>query len=272
MAELPNILIVDDSAFLRRSVNKLLSNAGMKVFEAENLSQLRGNRFAENKRLADMDLLLLDIHLNGENGLDILPYLKKNHPTLPVVVLSMDNNKDTVLRAFNLKVNDYILKPFDEQNLINKINYYINLSEECIINPQSCSSGEDSTDEFDYFKVDLLTEINRSLRSELEFSILELNLSEQDSNIINKERLLNFVRNIDQVYPRQNNIYLFLLPLTDKIGLKEFINRFRSEFKSKLSWEKLDFTKRLSFPTDITNDIDRTKAVDYQQEIVEWLE
>ena len=274
MPKLPKVLIVDDSAFLRKSVGKLLSEEGMETFEAENLAQVKNNRFASNKRLSDMDLVLLDIYLKGEKGLDILPYLRSQYPALPVVILSMDDSKETVLRAFSLKANDYILKPFDEQKLIDKVNYYINLEDECVINPQNCSIVKrQPTDEFDYFQVDLLNEISRSLRSELPFSIVELSLKAEAKKIINKEKLLNLVRDIDQIYPTKTNNFLFLLPLTNKTGVEKFINRLMEEFSSQLVAEdSITITNRISFPTDITKYISKTKAVTYQQEILEKLQ
>lgn len=274
MPKIPKVLIVDDSAFLRKSVGKLLSEEGMETFEAENLAQVKNNIFANNKKLSDMDLVLLDIYLKGEMGLDLLPYLRSKHPALPVVILSMDDSKETVLRAFSLKANDYILKPFDEQKLIDKINYYINLEDECIINPQNCSVVErQPTDEFDYFQVDLLNEISRSLRSELSFSILELSLKAEAKEVINKEKLLNLVRDIDQIYPTKTNNYLFLLPLTNRSGLKKFINRLKEEFSDQLpSEDSIVVTNKISFPTDITKYISKTKAVTYQQEILEKLQ
>ena len=273
MPKVPNILIVDDSAFLRKSVGKLLSEEGMDVFEAENVEQVRNNRFSGNKKLDDMDLVLLDIYLKGETGFDILPYLRSQYPALPVVILSMDASKETVLRAFNLKANDYILKPFDEQKLIDKINYYIELEDECIINPRQCSVSErQPTDEFDYFQVDLLTEISRSLRSELPFSIVELSLGTEAKKIINKEKLLNLVRDIDQIYPTKGSNYLFLLPLTDKSGMEKFTTRLKKEFESKFSLEEFEFVSMISFPTGITKYVSKTRAVNYQQEILEKLQ
>ena len=263
MPKIPKVLIVDDSAFLRKSVGKLLSEEGMETFEAENLAQVKNNIFANNKKLSDMDLVLLDIYLKGEMGLDLLPYLRSKHPALPVVILSMDDSKETVLRAFSLKANDYILKPFDEQKLIDKINYYINLEDECIINPQNCSVVErQPTDEFDYFQVDLLNEISRSLRSELSFSILELSLKAEAKEVINKEKLLNLVRDIDQIYPTKTNNYLFLLPLTNRSGLKKFINRLKEEFSDQLpSEDSIVVTNKISFPTDITKYISKTSII-----------
>ncbi|MGM0502007.1 MAG: response regulator [Bacillota bacterium] len=267
-----NILIIDDSAFLRRSVNKLLSEQGMDVFEAENLAQVRENRFSREEDLKDMDLILLDIYLQGEKGLDILPYLRNKYSTIPVLILSMDNSKETVLRAFELKANDYILKPFDEQKLISKIKYYLDLSDECIANPKKCAVEDSkSKDEFDYFQVDLLKEISRSLRSELPFSIIKLGLKGDSRKIVTKEKLLNSIRDIDQIYTIGNDSYLFLLPLTGKEGVVKLISRLELQFNKELDLQDLGFVNKISFPEDITAKVEKNKAVEYQQEIIERL-
>jgi DNA-binding response OmpR family regulator len=268
-----NILIVDDSSFLRKSVSKLLSDEGMNPFEASNLAQVRENRFAGNTKLSDMDLILLDINLKGEKGLDILPYLKNEYPTIPVLILSMDNSKETVLKAFNLKANDYILKPFDEQKLVDKIIHYINLEDQCIANPKECAISEQNIeDEFDYFQVDLLTEISRSLRSGLSFSVIKLSLDGASKGIITKEKLLNIIRDIDQIYVTGEDSYLLLLPLTDKQGVIKLIGRLELQFNGEVSLEELNFVEKISFPADITKKVKADKAVDYQQEILELVE
>ncbi|MGM0472042.1 MAG: response regulator [Bacillota bacterium] len=273
-----NILLIEDSSFLRHRIKMLLKNYDFNICEAKNSFQVKKETFAQNKDLATIDLVLLDTNLNGEDGLDLLPYLKENYPALPVIIISDDNNKQTVLKTFNLKANDYILKPFKEKNLIDKINYYLAVDDECIINPKLCPTQKEITNkdnkvqnEFNYFKVQLLTEINRSLRSNLPFSIFKLSLNDNSNHKITKDQLLNLIRTIDHLYTLNQTNYLFLLPLTSKPGMKTLIDRLKTEFKDLTADDTINFANQLSFPQDITNQLQQDNAVKYQQAIIDEL-
>lgn len=61
-------------------------------------------------RHADIDLVLLDLHMPGRSGLELLAELKMKHPLLPVVVLSSDETRATVVSALERGATGYICK------------------------------------------------------------------------------------------------------------------------------------------------------------------
>ena len=77
--ELPRILLIDDEAAIRESIETLLTLEGFSVTLApEGTSGL--DLLARN----EYDLLLLDLSLPGESGIDLLPRIVELHPRLPI--------------------------------------------------------------------------------------------------------------------------------------------------------------------------------------------
>ena len=113
-----DILIVDDVGVIRLKLINILKSEGFKVHEAANARTLRQGSFSRKKSLKEIDLILLDIYLKDENGLELLKYLTKNYPYIPVIVISVETKKSVVKKAVELGAKDYISKPFDKEILI----------------------------------------------------------------------------------------------------------------------------------------------------------
>ncbi len=71
------------------------------------------------------DLIILDIMMPALSGLDILRKLKESDPAIlkdvPILILTAKNDYDTVKEAMDLKVNNYLIKPFQGQDLIKRV-------------------------------------------------------------------------------------------------------------------------------------------------------
>ncbi|MFW6035192.1 MAG: response regulator [Halothermotrichaceae bacterium] len=265
-----NILTVDDSAFFRKSIKMFLEKKGMNVYEANDLSLLEKDEFSEDKKIKDMDLILLDVFINGKNGLEVLPFLREEYPTIPVMIVSVDKSEDTILQAFELEANDYIVKPFEKENLLNKIKHYLEIDDEEIANPKQrklIDEQNEYRDEFNFFKVELLSEIKRSIRSKLPFLIIRVGFV--SDNIIKKEKVISLTRSIDHIYTLNRNEYLFLLPYTDNNDVKSFVERITFKLKDYTEINQLTFYNKICFPNNITDEIDKHSSAKYQQEIID---
>lgn len=113
-----NLLLVDDHAVVRSGVRDIVS-----VTETE-------ARFAEasNAREAldliccqDYDIVILDINLPDENGLQLLQKIRKVKPQLPVLILSMYPEEGYALRAFKAGANGYLNKASVPAELVGAI-------------------------------------------------------------------------------------------------------------------------------------------------------
>ena len=93
------ILVVDDHALVREGLCQVLKGLGpaepTEVMQAPNCAQA----FAITQAHPDLDLVLLDYHLPDMNGLAALAIFGKNHPQLPVVILSGSANPSIMQQA-----------------------------------------------------------------------------------------------------------------------------------------------------------------------------
>lgn len=107
------ILIVDDSSFMRKILKDLLSAKGYTLTEAENGAEAL-QRYASEKP----DLVLLDIIMPEVNGIEVL---KKIGKEAKIVVISAVGQEKMVEEAKKLGALDYIVKPFDNDKVLEVI-------------------------------------------------------------------------------------------------------------------------------------------------------
>ena len=77
------ILVVDDEAAIRQALSRMLARQGHTVVEAETLDQARGLLTSES-----VDLAIIDWHLNGESGMDLIKFLKRNDPSVESILMT----------------------------------------------------------------------------------------------------------------------------------------------------------------------------------------
>jgi DNA-binding NarL/FixJ family response regulator len=116
------ILLVDDHAVVRDGIKRIFAErSGEALFgEAssahEALSLIREELW---------DVVVLDISLGGRNGLEVLKEIKKTHPKLPVLILSMHSEEQYARRAFKAGASGYITKSSSRTEIVNAINKVI---------------------------------------------------------------------------------------------------------------------------------------------------
>lgn len=106
------ILIVDDEQTIRRLLTKYLSDAGFRCLVAASVQEAKTQLHTEK-----IDLLLSDIHMPGETGVDLARYVKREFPDLPIVIISIIDNPVIAKEVFELNAYGYIVKPFT-RNLV----------------------------------------------------------------------------------------------------------------------------------------------------------
>jgi len=101
------VLIIDDHAIMRRGMISLLQEhfQGVEVGEA---SDSKTGLAALSRQV--WDLVLVDISLPGRNGLELIQDIKREKPTLPILVISTHAEKDYALRALKLGASGYVSK------------------------------------------------------------------------------------------------------------------------------------------------------------------
>jgi len=110
------LLIVDDEPGIRRSLGESLSEEGYAVLKAERGEQVL--QLLEDPDGDGLDLVLLDVWLPGQDGLETLKRAKQLRPNLPVVMISGHGSIDTALQATKLGAFDFLEKPIDLDRLL----------------------------------------------------------------------------------------------------------------------------------------------------------
>jgi DNA-binding NtrC family response regulator len=119
------ILILDDEKHFTEELYEYFMKSGFNAFEAN----------TEKEAIAilnehHIDLLILDVRLQGINGLDILKMVKQRFPHMEVIVVSAHGDMDTVIKAMRWGAFDYLRKPFrhiDIQMAIERTQKYMQL-------------------------------------------------------------------------------------------------------------------------------------------------
>lgn len=114
------ILIVEDSRTIKFLVKTLLEKEGAIVTEAGSEWGLF-NKIEEYGVLAD--LIIMDLVLNQENGLDLIQKLKETpkYSAIPIIILTENAQIESILKARSLGVKSYLKKPFVKEELIKRI-------------------------------------------------------------------------------------------------------------------------------------------------------
>ncbi|HVP66537.1 MAG TPA: sigma-54 dependent transcriptional regulator [Anaeromyxobacteraceae bacterium] len=106
------ILVVDDEPSMREFLQILLSKAGHEVATAGDVSGA-----LERFRAGDFDLVVSDLRLGRESGLDILRAVKEAAPQTEVVMVTAFATTENAVQAMKLGAYDYVLKPFKNEEL-----------------------------------------------------------------------------------------------------------------------------------------------------------
>jgi DNA-binding NarL/FixJ family response regulator len=112
------ILIADDHAILRKGLIQILTDEfpEAQFGEASNTPETLG-RLSQNP----WDLLLLDIFMPGRSGLEVLYDVRRNHPRLPVLVLSSAPEDQLALRVLKSGARGYLNKQAAPEHLVNAV-------------------------------------------------------------------------------------------------------------------------------------------------------
>ncbi len=109
----PRILIIDDEAAIRESLDTLLTLEGFTV-------SMAGDGAAGMDLISrnEFDLLLLDLALPGESGLDLLPRIIEMQPNLPVIMITAFGTVGNVVDAIRAGAENFVQKPWDNEKLL----------------------------------------------------------------------------------------------------------------------------------------------------------
>lgn len=107
------ILVVDDAAFMRMRLQKILTAAGHDVIQAENAAAALTIYQEQNP-----DLVTMDITMPSISGIEAVSLIRKVDPDAKIIVISAMGQKSMVGDAIKAGARDFIIKPFEPERIL----------------------------------------------------------------------------------------------------------------------------------------------------------
>lgn len=111
------VLVIDDSAMMRKIIQRLLAQAGLAVTSV--LEASSGADALALLREQTPALILCDINMPGVSGLELLAHIREEQlaPNVPIIMVTTENGESQVRQAIALGARGYIHKPFTIDDL-----------------------------------------------------------------------------------------------------------------------------------------------------------
>lgn len=204
LPETPHILIVDDDDRIRAMLSDFLRARGMLVSQAANGAQLM-----VAMRGANVDLILLDVMLPGDDGFMLCRRLRA-HSEVAIILLTAINETADRVAGLELGADDYVAKPFDPSELLARVR--------AVLRRRTALAQAQNRDRTVYrFEGWTLDPRRRTLRSSKnvlvdltsgEFDLL-LAFLEHPQQVLSRDRLLDLARGrTSQVFDRSIDVQI----------------------------------------------------------------
>lgn len=112
---IPKIGIVDDDAGMRTALSALLADNNFDPLPMESIADC-----LEVRKSTSLDLLLIDLQLRGESGLELAMAIRRTSDT-PIVMLTGRGDETDKIVGLEVAADDYLLKPFNPRELVARI-------------------------------------------------------------------------------------------------------------------------------------------------------
>jgi len=107
------LLVIDDDSEIRYSLDRVLASKGFQVKTAAS-----GEEGIEAVKVSPPDVVFLDIRMGGMSGIETLQHLRGIAPKMPIILMTAYGTAQTAIEAMKFGAFDYIMKPFDPDQVI----------------------------------------------------------------------------------------------------------------------------------------------------------
>ncbi|EDU38328.1 response regulator receiver domain protein [Clostridium sporogenes ATCC 15579] len=213
-----NIIILDDMSYMRYRVKDLLEEKDIKVYEASTSFEFF-NKLYEKKD--NIDLIILELGLTREDGFEVVEKIRERNVDIPIVILTKVNTRDAFAKVIREGISDYILKPFDNKVLLDRI---VKTIKESKGSKEQVSTEKESKVQKIYINED--NENTNEVKEEVfkEKEIIDLNVKEEE---LPEEFKIYFVDELNKAKTdntKVSSVIFTLIKNTDeeeKIDVKE---------------------------------------------------
>ena len=230
------VLTVDDSKTIRMIVKKAFKPYDCELVEAEN-----GQTGLDAAASEKPGLIILDITMPVMNGIEMLEKLKSDPElkSIPVIMLTAESGKDNVMQIVKMGVQNYIVKPFKGEQLIERVQGILKLEEK--------TGKQDAETAEKYFKINdgitilkLPPKITRPIGVEVE-GMIGTRLKDMKADGISK-----FILDLTKVTETNMSLIKLIIQVIEKCGTAKVHTRVAGT--AALKEELQEFAETSSVP------------------------
>jgi two-component system cell cycle response regulator CtrA len=117
------VLLIEDDSAIARSIELMLGKEGFNVYTTD-----LGEEGIDLGKLYDYDIIILDLNLPDMHGYDVLKKLRAAKIATPILILSGMGEPDKKVKGLGFGADDYLVKPFDRQELVARLHAIVRRS------------------------------------------------------------------------------------------------------------------------------------------------
>jgi two-component system OmpR family response regulator len=189
MERTPHILVVDDHRDIRDLLARFLAKHGFRASVAESAAAAR-----KAMQAADIDLIVLDIMMPGEDGLSLTRFVRETKD-IPVILLTAMGEETDRIIGLEVGADDYLAKPFNPRELLARVKAVLRRAQ-TVPRPREKGQGRIRFDRWilDLGRRELVDEKNVAVPlSGGEFRLLSV-LIERPGMVLTRDQLLDLTR------------------------------------------------------------------------------
>lgn len=115
------VLVADDSGVMRKIIIRSLNAVGVTdIAEAAN-----GKEAVDIFKTASFDMVLTDWNMPEKTGLEVVQEIRGGGSSVPIIMVTTESQKTQVIQAIQAGVTDYLVKPFEADDLRDKLDKYV---------------------------------------------------------------------------------------------------------------------------------------------------
>ena len=199
------ILLIEDNEMIIKALKYLLESHEFIVDVATTIKE------AKESITSKYDLIILDVMLPDGNGLDFF----KNYVSIPALVLSAKDEEEDVVKAIDLGVQDYIIKPFRSMELLSRINNIIKRNKKN--NNKMYKNIIFDMDSYRVYKDD-----QEIILTGLELKLLFF-LLENNGIIVTRDMIIDKIWDVSGKFVNDNTLSVYIKRIREKIGREDII-------------------------------------------------
>lgn len=214
-----NVLVIEDDPITLKILCSTIEKHGFTALKAEN-----GSEALSQLEKCKLHAVILDLNLPDMNGLDILKQIR-NHSVLnsiaTIIVTEKDDKVDAIL-GLEMGADDYITKPFNQRELIARLNTVLRRT-------HLAGTNTNSSLVFDDLEIDMKARVVKKDGKIIDFSFKEFEimalLASNAGKVLSRDTILNSIGGVDY-NPESRSVDMHISSIRKKLGDTGVIKKY----------------------------------------------